>query len=182
MHYRATGTYGDVQTGPNQFLAHKLTLFKSDYAHRISYSPTKIFDNPEPLSYVAIDTMLLYVAECTIFSRHFTTDSNYISSVCYFFKLFSRILSIKMEFKFNFVLRGSFYPFHQGHLNLFKAAKQYIWKLKTFVNSKYEVTISMGKMYISPTHYSSLLNKNGLEKSMGNIFKCNTGTVYILGQ
>ena len=87
-----------------------------------------------------------------------------------------------MEFKFNFVLRGSFYPFHQGHLNLFKAAKQYIWKLKTFVNSKYEVTISMGKMYISPTHYSSLLNKNGLEKSMGNIFKCNTGTVYILGQ
>ena len=83
-----------------------------------------------------------------------------------------------MEFKFYFVLRGSFYPFHQGHLNLFKAAKQYIWKLKTFANSKYDVDISMGKMYISPTHYSSLLNKNGLEKSTENVFKCDTGTVY----
>ena len=85
-----------------------------------------------------------------------------------------------MEFKFHFVLRGSFYPFHQGHLNLFKAAKQYIWKLKSFANSKYSnVTISMGKMYISPTHYSSLLNKNCLEKSTDNILKCDTGTVYI---
>ena len=83
-----------------------------------------------------------------------------------------------MEFNYYFVLRGSFYPFHQGHLNLFKAAKQYIWNLKTFASSKYEVTISMGKKYISPTHYSSLLNKNGLEKSTENIFKWDTGTVY----
>ena len=87
-----------------------------------------------------------------------------------------------MEFKFHFVLRGSFYPFHQGHLNLFKAAKQYIWKLKSFANSKYSnVTISMGKMYISPTHYSSLLNKNDLENSMENIFK-GEQYIYILRQ
>ena len=84
-----------------------------------------------------------------------------------------------MEFKFYFVLRGSFYPFHQGHLNLFKAAKQYIWNLKTFANSKYGADISMGKMYISPTHYSSLLNKNGLEKSTENIFRCDKGQIFL---
>ena len=63
------------------------------------------------------------------------------------------------EVRFHIVLRGSFYPFHKGHLNLFKAGKIYISKLKWSPNIK----ITVGNMYISPTHISSLRRKHEID-------------------
>ena len=63
------------------------------------------------------------------------------------------------EVRFHLVLRGSFYPFHKGHLTLFKAGKIYISNLKWSPNIK----ITVGNMYISPTHISSLRRKLEIE-------------------
>ena len=60
---------------------------------------------------------------------------------------------------FHLFMRGSFYPFHEGHLNLFQAARQHILKLPWPSNIK----ISIEDIYISPTHPTSLAKKYGME-------------------
>ena len=60
---------------------------------------------------------------------------------------------------FHLFMRGSFYPFHEGHLNLFVAARQHILKLPWPSN----ITISIENIYISPTHPTSLAKKYNLK-------------------
>ena len=60
---------------------------------------------------------------------------------------------------FHLFMRGSFYPFHKGHLNLFDSASQYILKLPWPSN----IGISIENIYISPTHPNSLAKKYGMK-------------------
>ena len=62
---------------------------------------------------------------------------------------------------FHLFMRGSFYPFHKGHLNLFDSASQYILKLPWPSN----IGISIENIYISPTHPNSLAKKYGMKNS-----------------
>ena len=60
---------------------------------------------------------------------------------------------------FHLFMRGSFYPFHKGHLNLFDSASQYILKLPWPSN----IGIYIENIYISPTHPNSLAKKYGMK-------------------
>ena len=62
-----------------------------------------------------------------------------------------------IEVRFHFVLRGSFYPLHKGHANLFQIAKQYISGLPWPEN----VNVSFGSFYLSPMSTKSLARKHG---------------------
>ena len=61
-----------------------------------------------------------------------------------------------VEIRFSLVLRGSFYPLHRGHTNLFLAAKQYISGLEWSSDTK----ISFDKFYLSPISTRSLSRKH----------------------
>ena len=61
------------------------------------------------------------------------------------------------EVRLHFVLRGSFYPLHKGHTNLFRIARQYVSGLPW----PEHVKISFGSLYLSPTSTKSLARKHG---------------------
>ena len=63
------------------------------------------------------------------------------------------------EIKFHLVLTGSFFPMHDGHLNLLEAGRNYILSHPEFRN----VNVFVDKIIILPTHPKSLAKKHKLK-------------------
>ena len=63
------------------------------------------------------------------------------------------------EIKFHLVLCGSFFPMHDGHLNLLEASRKYILSRPEFTN----INVSVDKVNILPTHPKSLARKHKLK-------------------
>ena len=63
------------------------------------------------------------------------------------------------EIKFHLVLTGSFFPMHDGHLNLLEAGRKYILSRPEFTN----INVSVDKVNILPTHPKLLARKHKLK-------------------
>ena len=62
------------------------------------------------------------------------------------------------ELKIHLVLSGSFFPLHDGHLNLIEAGRNYVLNLPNCPN----IDVSVVKVYLLPTHPRCLAKKHNL--------------------
>ena len=62
------------------------------------------------------------------------------------------------EIKIHLVLSGSFFPLHDGHLNLIEASRNYVLNLPHCPN----IDVSVVNVYFLPTHPTSLAKKHNL--------------------